>query len=118
MKTFKSEKDFLASNERVGFLHVPHDCEKYKITILTKTQAELDEAIKTCDRLKKENTTMKSPSDLILRAARRGESNKPFALELRYNGPFHRSREIDLSYDAAKAISLTNSGVSKVEIKY
>jgi hypothetical protein len=58
MKSFSTTREFLASNERIGFLHEHDDWIKPKFIILAKTQAELDEAIKTCDRLKKENTTL------------------------------------------------------------
>jgi rare lipoprotein A len=46
------------------------------------------------------------------------KNNKTVVVRINDRGPFHKSREIDLSYGAAKVISLTNSGVSKVEIKY
>jgi hypothetical protein len=54
MKHFRTTREFLASNERVGFLHEHDDWINPKLTILAKTQAELDEAIKTCERLKRE----------------------------------------------------------------
>jgi len=45
------------------------------------------------------------------------ENRKSVIVKVNDRGPFYRSRDIDLSYGAAKRIGLTDKGVGRVKIE-